>query len=96
LENKKVIITKEQIKNIMKNHFFYIEYRKKDGSLRKMNGRFGVTKNLKGGKSKTDHVSTMIPVYDMGKKAYRTLNLDKIEFLQCGNIELGIKSEEKE
>ena len=88
-----LVITKDQIKNIMKNNFFYVEYRKKDDSLRKMNGRFGVKKHLKGGKSTTEKIDTMIPVYDMQKEAYRTINLDKIEYLKCGTLELGIRSE---
>lgn len=90
-----LVITKDQIRNIMKDRFFYVEYKKKNGDLRKMNARFGVKKSLKGGKSKTDHISTMIPVYDMQKKDYRTLNLDKIEYMQCGDIELGIRSDKE-
>jgi hypothetical protein len=91
-----LVITKEQIRNIVKSHFFYVEYKKKNGDLRTMNAKLGVKKHLKGGKSNVDGIDTMIPVYDMQAKGYRTLNLDKIEYVVCGDIELGIRSTEVE
>jgi hypothetical protein len=57
--------------------FFTVTFKKKDGSIRIMNCRTGVTKALKGGKSTVDTDKYLV-VYDMGCKAYRCINKDTI------------------
>jgi hypothetical protein len=50
---------------------------KKDGTVRNLVGRLGVTKSLKGG-TKTVDSSKYITIYDMSKQAYRSINRDTI------------------
>jgi|LakMenEpi03Aug12_release.lakeMendotaPanAssembly.Ray.scaffolds.fasta_scaffold1420380_1 hypothetical protein len=57
--------------------FITVTFVKKDGTVRKMNARVGVTKHLKGGTSTLD-ASQFVTVYDMTKGAYRAINRDTI------------------
>lgn len=56
---------------------FTVEFTKKDGSLRVMNCRLGVTKYLKGGSSTLD-ANKFITVYDLQSKGYRAINKEAI------------------
>ena len=56
---------------------FTVEFTKKDGTIRIMNCRLGVTKYLKGGSSTLDP-NKFITVYDMQSKGYRAINKDAI------------------
>ena len=56
---------------------FSVEFVKKDGSVRLMNCRLGVTKYLKGGSSTLDS-NKFITVYDMQSKGYRAINKEAI------------------
>lgn len=53
---------------------FTVSFVKRDGSLRTINARTGVTKHLRGGVKTTGHIPELVTVFDMGKKAYRTIN----------------------
>ena len=55
------------------NRFFTITFIKKDGSLRTINGRLGVTKHLKGGKATLDANKFLI-VYSLADGGYRAIN----------------------
>lgn len=80
---------KELIKKLVGTQFFTVEFIKKDGSLRVMNARLGVTKALKGGeKSYNDNDFNYITAYDMQKKSYRTINVDTIKKIKCNGQEL--------
>ena len=57
--------------------FVTVTFIKKDGSVRKMNCRMGVSKYLKGGESTLD-ANQYVTVYDMTKAAYRAINRDTI------------------
>jgi hypothetical protein len=57
--------------------FFTVTFKKKDGSIRIMNCRTGVTKALKGGTCTVDRTKYLV-VYDMHSKAYRSINKDTI------------------
>ena len=59
------------------NRFFTISFMKKDGSVRTINGRLGVKKYLKGGKS-TLNANNFLTVYSMLDKAYRAINKSSI------------------
>lgn len=54
-----------------------IKFIKKDGSLRVMNCRLGVTKHLKGGTSTLDP-EKFITVYDLKSEGYRAINKESI------------------
>jgi hypothetical protein len=60
-----------------KGKIFTVEFTKKDGTIRIMNCRLGVTKYLKGGSSTLDP-NKFITVYDMQSKGYRAINKDAI------------------
>ena len=57
--------------------FLTVTFKKKDGSIRVMNCRLGVTKHLKGGVSTLDPAK-YITVYDMQSKGYRAIAKDSI------------------
>jgi len=74
-----------EIKKEIGNKFFSVEFVKKNGELRKMHARLGVKKYLKGGFKKYDAESlNYLTVYDLSKKAYRTVNLNTVKSLICG------------
>lgn len=52
---------------------FTVEFLKKDGSLRTLNGRLGVKKYLKGGTCTLDQDQYII-VFDLQNKVYRAVN----------------------
>ena len=57
--------------------FLTVTFKKKDGTIRVMNCRLGVTKHLKGGSSTLDP-DKYITVYDMQSKGYRAIAKDSI------------------
>lgn len=57
--------------------FFTVEFIKKDGSTRILNGRLGVEKYLKGGDCTIDR-SKFVIVYDVQSKGYRAVNRETI------------------
>ena len=57
--------------------FVTVVFEKKDGTLRTMTGRLGVTKHLKGGTS-TLNPDAYITLYDVVNKGYRAVNRDTI------------------
>ena len=67
--------------------FVSVEFVKKDGSLRKLNGQFGVTKHLKGGVNKTVKPdNAYMTIYDNQAKGYRTINLETIKKLRVNGV----------
>ncbi len=73
-------MNKEKIIKLVGNKFFTISFIKKDGTLRKMNARLGVTKHLKGGKkSYNPDDFNYLTVFDLGKKQDRTVNLNTVK-----------------
>lgn len=54
-----------------------VKFVKKDGSLRVMNCRLGVTKHLKGGAS-TLNPDKFITVYDLKSEGYRAIDKESI------------------
>ena len=75
-------MNKKQIRNLVGNTIFSVEFTKKDGTLRKMLCRLGVTKHLKGGISKNNKENDLI-VYSLDSKGYRTVNLDTLELVKA-------------
>jgi len=65
--------------------FVSVTFRKRDGSLRVMNGRLGVTKYLKGGVS-TLNPETYITLYDTVSKGYRAVNRATIQSVTLGGV----------
>ena len=60
-----------------------ITYMKKDGSVARMNGIYGVRRFLKGGTFKGDR-SLYIVIWDVAKRDYRSVNRTGIMELRAG------------
>lgn len=78
------IITREKIAASIaatNGSIFGVEFVKKDGSLRKMTARVGVTRHLRGGKSTTAHCQHLVTVFDTRAGGYRSINLDTVKAL---------------
>ena len=73
----------QKFRELVGNKIFSVEFIKKDGSLREMVCRLGVTKHLKGG-SLGYHAEdyNYLIVFDMTKKEYRTLNVSTLRKLK--------------
>lgn len=65
--------------------FVTVTFQKKDGSIRVINGRLGVTKGLKGGKSSVNP-DQYITIYDMQAQGYRNINRDTILQVQTDGV----------
>lgn len=72
-----------EIKATIGNKIFSVSFIKKDGTLREMVCRFGVTKHLKGGEMNHDPMTLgHLVVFDMQKEAYRTINFNTIKTIK--------------
>lgn len=63
---------------------FAVRFIKKDGTLRMMLARIGVSKNLQGGKNGASAKNNLVTVYDMAKGGYRMINLKTLLTLKAG------------
>ncbi len=78
------MIKKQLLADFVGNRIFNVEFIKKDGSIRTMNARLGVTRYVKGnGPAKPPH---LITVYDMNAKAYRCFSQDRVLSIKCNKI----------
>jgi hypothetical protein len=77
-----IVINRSKAAEILKNTdggFFSAKFVKKDGSLRKMIGRRGVKKGVKGVGSTVARPDTpYVTVFDTVKKNFRVLNLETL------------------
>lgn len=62
---------------------FAVQFIKKDGTLRMMLARTGVSKNLKGGSNGASATNNLVTVYDMAKGGYRMINLKTLLTLKA-------------
>ena len=83
-------ISKRKASNIIKStggKIFTAKFVKKDGTVRTMNCRLGVTAHLKGGVLKFNPADYKLQVvFDVQKKAYRMINLDSLRALRFNGI----------
>jgi len=81
-------LNREQLKYILKNSkgkIMTIAYRKKDGTLRTINTRTGVKKDITGkGLTYNPDEYGYVILWDLNKKAYRTVNVDTVTTLKGG------------
>lgn len=68
-----------------KGKFITVSFIKKDGTVRSLNGRIGVTKHLKGGIS-TVNTDQYVVVYDTAAQGYRSVNKDTIVSVTCEGL----------
>lgn len=70
-----------------RGRFFHVTFLKKDGSVRSMVCRTGVTSHLKGGdKSFSDLDKGLVTVYDVHTRGYRSFSLDRILSFTFGGL----------
>lgn len=81
-------ISKEQAKSLIENNnneIFKVTFVKKDGTIRDMVCRRGVTSHLKGGVLKYDPKALgYVVVFDMAKEDYRMINLNTLISVNMG------------
>lgn len=83
-------------KNLVENtkgKIFTVVFRKKDGTMREMNARLGVTKHLRSETPKastTSHIDKYVTVYDMKSEGYRNINLETLVKFKCGTMEVKV------
>jgi len=65
--------------------FITVTFTKKDGSLRTLTGRLGVTKHLKGGVS-TLNPDQYVTIYDVQNSGYRAVNRSTIQSVTCEGV----------
>jgi hypothetical protein len=73
------------IEATVQDKFFTIEFVKRDGSLRRINGRLGVKKHTKGGRDCNTN-KQMMTVYDNYAKGYRNVNLSTVNYVVVDGI----------
>lgn len=72
-----------------------VKFIKKNGELRQMSCRVGVTKGINpnarkccnGTSNTTAHMEEYMNVYDMQNDGWRKINLETLKYLKCGDIE---------
>jgi len=78
----------KKFREMVGDKIFSVEFIKKDGSIREMTARFGVTKHLKGGELSYDPSKKgYMIVFDMSKKEYRTINMNTLKRVTFSGIE---------
>ena len=90
---------REMLRNLIKatnSMFFTITWIKKNGEERTMTVKDGVEKHLvhpKGcGSNNQEAYPNLITLFDVNDGKYKSINLDTVTFLKCGNL---IEWEEK-
>lgn len=87
------------VKNIIETTdglFFSIRFIKSNGQERTLVGRTGVTTYLiedpricKNGSSNTvSHIPKYIKTYDIQNHGYRNINMEKVTYFKCGEVEI--------
>lgn len=87
-------ITQEYAKKLIESSngaIFSVKFIKKDGTLRDMVCRLGVTKHLKGGVKGYDAADfKLVTVFDMQKKGYRSISLDTLNTVTINGDTWGV------
>jgi hypothetical protein len=76
------------------NDIFTVDFIKKDGTLRTMNCRLGVTRHLKGGELGYNAAKkNLLPVFDMVAGAYRMINVSTIKEIRFNKQVIKVTAE---
>lgn len=76
-----ITIAREVVKSILKSSsgtILSVVFKKKNGDIRKLNGRLEVKKFLKGGENTVAHIDKYITIFDLINKGYRNVNIDTV------------------
>jgi len=94
------MLTVQSFREFVGKGIFTVVFVKKDGTLRVMNARLGVSKDVKGTKPEatakrnaTLLASNMIGVYEMPLQEYRTINLNTVRSISANGITITIEGE---
>ena len=77
----KQYINSEKVRRIVYSlggRTFTVIFHKENGETRKLNGRRGVTKHLRGGHSTVAEQPHLISCFDLKKRAYRCFNHNRV------------------
>ena len=84
---------REMLRDLIKatnSMFFTITFVKKNGEERTMTVKDGVEKHLvhpKGnGSNRQETYPNLITLFDVNDRKYKSINLDTVTFLKCGNL----------
>lgn len=83
-------ITAQLLLELAKDRFVTVTFVKKDGSIRKMNGRFGVHKGTKGNTATSEHVPNLLVFRDVQKQEYRHINVNTILSVKANGKAYGL------
>ena len=77
----------KQLKELVGSKIFSVIFEKKDGALREMVCRLGVTKHLKGRELKySPEDYNYLTVFDMQKQEYRTININTLKRIKLDGV----------
>lgn len=92
-------IARQTIKKLAQKKFFYVEFIKKNGELRKMQCQLGVrvklrkdSKGLSATQKKADIENNLLRVSEVGTDGYRMINCDNLLKIKAGGVSLHRKS----
>ena len=90
-------ITKEEAKELLLQHrrvgkgrFFSAVFVKKDKTYRRMLGRFGVRKYLRGTGSQWDESHQALQLWDAHKRQYRSVSTDTLFKLRIDGVDYDV------
>jgi hypothetical protein len=82
----------KQIRALVGSKIFSVVFQKKDGTLREMVCRLGVTKHLKGGEMNYDpEQKNYLVVFDMQSEGYRTININTLKKIKLDGVSYDIE-----
>lgn len=85
----------KEILRATNGRFFSVEFLKKDASTRRLNGRVGVKRYVKGtGMAYDPEERGLLVVYDLQKRGYRMVNLETVKRIKCWGKEYVFDQEE--
>lgn len=85
IEKLTALINSTQPEKGKKGKPFFVDFTKRDGSLRTIKGRLGLQRNLTGkGMSFNPATKGLMPVWSIGDQGYRMVNLNTVSSLQIG------------
>lgn len=79
----------------LNGRFVTVDYVKKDGTPRTINGRTGVTKHLKGGECRNKNEEALV-IYSIKDKGYRIINLDTVTGIRANNMSIIVSETNKD
>lgn len=88
IKNVEHVLLKMMFKRL-KGKLFTANFVKSNGEERKLSGRTGVKKGVKGVRKGVEK-ENLIGVYDMVAHDFRFINLSTLKSLKCGKVELNL------